>query len=86
MAMTTEQLADVEAAYRAASARAEELRERRNAAVREAVGDGMSQAQIARAMSLTRSRVGQIAEAKGLAQQSKPVSRADAFRRATQRR
>lgn len=59
--MTAAELRKAEAAYRAASARFEKVREARNDAVRKAAEQGMTHAQIAEATGLTRSRVGQIA-------------------------
>lgn len=59
--MTVEGLRKAETAYRAATQRREQAREARNAAVREALLEGMTHAQIAEATGLTRSRVGQIA-------------------------
>jgi hypothetical protein len=55
------ELYKAEAAQVAAFRRWEAKREARNAAVRQAISDGMTHAQIARATGLTRSRVGQIA-------------------------
>lgn len=60
--MTARQLEKAEAAYRAASARAETLREARNAAVRQALADGWTHARIADATGLTRGRINQIKE------------------------
>lgn len=54
-------LKDSEARYQRASARAEEARAARNAAVLAAIDVGMSHAAIAKETGLTRSRVGQIA-------------------------
>ena len=54
------ELRDAEAAFRAASARADELREKRNRLVRAALSNGWTHARIARATGLTRGRVGQI--------------------------
>jgi hypothetical protein len=59
--MTIQSLRSAEAAYRAGFARSEQLRERRNAAVRAAVAAGMTHAEVSRATGLTRARVGQIA-------------------------
>lgn len=59
--MTETQLARLEAAYRAASARMEERREARNAAIRQAIAEGWTHAQIAATTGLTRGRIGQIA-------------------------
>jgi DNA-binding NarL/FixJ family response regulator len=59
--MTAQELRKAEAAYRAASSRAEAKREARNAVVLEALADGWTHAQVAQATGLTRSRVGQIA-------------------------
>ena len=66
--MTEKTLRSAEAAYRAAFARAEQLRDRRNAAVRAAIDAEMTHAEVARATGLTRARVGQ------LAQSSRPAS------------
>jgi hypothetical protein len=66
--VTEKTLRSAEAAYRAAYARAEQLRSRRNAAVRAAIDVKMTHAEIARATGLTRTRVGQIA------QSSRPAS------------
>lgn len=60
--MDTKQLQRAEAAYRSAAQRAEQAREARNAAVRQAIADGMTHAEIARITGLTRARVGQLAE------------------------
>lgn len=57
-----QELVKTEAAYRAASRRAEKARESRNAAVRGALDDGMTHAQIANATGLTRGRINQIAQ------------------------
>ncbi len=62
--MTTEHLRDAEAAYKAASLRAEQLREQRNQAVWDALDAGLTHAVIAEATGLTRGRVGQLAIAK----------------------
>jgi hypothetical protein len=59
--ITDQEIHDVELAFRAASARADELREARNRLVRAALAGGWTHAGIARAMGLTRGRVGQIA-------------------------
>ena len=59
--MTTEELQKAEAAYRAASRRAEKAREQRNRLVCEALAQGWTHAKIADATGLTRGRVGQIA-------------------------
>jgi hypothetical protein len=59
--MIAQKLGSAEAAYRAGFARSEQLRERRNAAVRAAVEAGMTHADVSRATGLTRARVGQIA-------------------------
>jgi len=58
--MTPAALRKAEAAYRAASERAEQLRLARNEAMRRAVADGMRKADVARELGLGRSRVGQI--------------------------
>jgi transcriptional regulator with GAF, ATPase, and Fis domain len=52
-----------EAAVQSASVRADELRGERDRLVRAATQDGWSHARIARALGLTRGRVGQIATA-----------------------
>lgn len=59
--MTAEELRKAEARYQRASRRSEAEREARNAAVREALEEGWTHAQIARATGLTRGRVGQVA-------------------------
>jgi hypothetical protein len=60
--VTADQLRKAEARYKRAFARSEEVREARNAAVREALREGWTHAQIADVTALTRSRVGQIAK------------------------
>jgi hypothetical protein len=59
--MNADELRKAEARYQRAHQRAEEAREARNAAVRTARADGWTDARIAEATGLTRSRVGQIA-------------------------
>jgi DNA-directed RNA polymerase specialized sigma24 family protein len=59
--MTADELRRAEAAYRAASLRSDELRQERNRAVREALQQGWTHAQIADATGMSRGRVGQIA-------------------------
>ena len=66
--MSAEELSEAEAAYRAASARAERAREQRNAAVRQALAAGWTHARISRATGLTRGRIGQIAQSCALPQ------------------
>lgn len=61
--MDAKQLQQAERAYRSATRRAEQAREARNAAVCEALAEGMTHAEIARATGLTRGRVGQLAVA-----------------------
>lgn len=61
--MTAEELKKTEAAYRAAVRRMDAKREARNAAVREALADGMTHQQIADATGLTRGRINQLREA-----------------------
>jgi hypothetical protein len=61
MPMTAEELRQAEATYRAAADRAEHAREARNAAVRQALAEGWTHAQIAEVTGLTRGRIGQIA-------------------------
>lgn len=60
--MSADELRKTEAAYRAASRRAEKLREERNAAVRKALAEGMTHQQIADATGLTRGRINQLRE------------------------
>lgn len=60
--MTSAELRKAEARYQRAFRRAEEAREARNAAVRAARAEGWTDARIAEATGLTRSRVGQIAQ------------------------
>lgn len=62
---TAQQLQKAEAAHEVASRRYEQARERRNAAVREALAEGWTHARIAEATGLTRGRIGQIAQSKG---------------------
>lgn len=59
--MTAEELQEAEARYQRAFGRSEAEREARNHAVREAVEQGWTHAQIAAETGLTRARVGQIA-------------------------
>lgn len=59
--MTADVLRKAAARYERASARSEDAREARNAAIREALADGWTHAEIAEATGLTRARVGQIA-------------------------
>lgn len=61
--MTPEELRKIEARYQRASKRAEEAREARNAAVREALAEGWTHAAISEATGLSRGRIGQIATA-----------------------
>jgi DNA-binding NarL/FixJ family response regulator len=60
--LTAAELRKAEARYQRAFLRSEAMREQRNAAVREALREGWTHAQIAQATGLTRSRVGQIAQ------------------------
>jgi len=50
----------LEKRYRSAAERSERLREERNAAIRQAVENGISQATIGRELGLTRGRIAQI--------------------------
>jgi hypothetical protein len=59
--VTAKELQDAEAAYRRAAHRYEQQRHARNTAVREALADGWTHAQVSDATGLTRSRIGQIA-------------------------
>jgi hypothetical protein len=63
--MMRPELRKVEARYQRASRLAEQAREARNAAVREALAEGWTHAKISEATGLTRGRVGQIAQTKG---------------------
>lgn len=60
--MTAEQLQQVEAAYQAAFAVAEERRAERNLAVREALAEGWTHAKIAESTGMSRGRVNQLAK------------------------
>lgn len=60
--MTAEELRAVEARYRQSTEQAEAARAERNAAIRAALSEGWTQTQVARAMDLTRGRVGQLAK------------------------
>jgi len=60
--MTADELRKAEARYQRAFRRSETLREERNAALRAAIEEGWTHAQIAEATNLTRSRVGQLAK------------------------
>jgi hypothetical protein len=62
LGMTAQDLRKAEARYQRASARSEQAREDRNLAVRQALADGMTHAQIADATGLSRGRIGQIAQ------------------------
>lgn len=59
--MTADQLHAVEIAYRSASTNVRELRAQRSAAVRAALASGMTHAEVARILGVSRGRVGQIA-------------------------
>lgn len=59
--MTPDELRQIEMDYRAAALEADELRVSRNKAVHDAIAEGMSHADIAKAMGLGRARIGQIA-------------------------
>lgn len=61
--MTVEEIAQIEAAYQTASAQWTKARERRRQAVRDALASGMTHAQIADALGVSRGRVGQLAAA-----------------------
>ena len=58
--MTAKQLQRADAAYRASMERTEQLRQARNAAIREALAEGKTQVWIAEALGVTQGRVGQI--------------------------
>lgn len=59
--MTSQHLCDLEKCYQHVHKQAERARQERNAGIREAVEDGWTHAEIARATGLTRGRVGQLA-------------------------
>lgn len=59
--MTDTELREAEARYQRAFRRSEQLRQERNAMIRQALAEGWTHAQIAAATGLTRSRVGQFA-------------------------
>jgi hypothetical protein len=59
--VTVEELKKAEMAYRAATCRAEEKREARNRAIRQALAEGWTHARISEATGLTRGRINQIA-------------------------
>lgn len=59
--MTAEDIRKAEARYQRALARAEEARDARNGAVRDALAAGMTHAAIADALGKSRGRVGQLA-------------------------
>jgi hypothetical protein len=60
--VTAEELRKAEARYQRAFARAEEAREERNRLVREAAADGWTDARIAEALGVSRTRAGKLAE------------------------
>lgn len=60
--MTADELRKAELRYQRAFRRSEEAREARNAAVREALGEGWTHAAIADATGLSRGRIGQLIE------------------------
>lgn len=60
MPVTTTDLEQAERAYRSAQAQAEQLREARNALVRDALAEGWTHQAIANATGLTRGRVNQL--------------------------
>lgn len=59
--MTAAELRKAEARHERASRRANQVREERNRAIREALAEGWTHARIAEATGLTRGRVGQLA-------------------------
>jgi DNA-directed RNA polymerase specialized sigma24 family protein len=63
--MTADYLRNVERIYRGERADLEKARERRNAAVRQAISEGWTHEQIADATGITRGRIGQIATRRG---------------------
>ncbi len=65
---TTETLKQTEAAYKAAFAASEIVRERRNALVRQAAEEGVKHAEIGRITGLSRARIGILCRPEGVAQ------------------
>lgn len=59
--MTAQHLRDLEKCYQHIHRQAEQARQERNAGIREAIEDGWTHAEIARAIGMTRGRIGQIA-------------------------
>lgn len=59
--MTPAQLKKAETRYKAAVAKADELRQARNVAVRGALAEGWTHAQVAEVLEVTRGRIGQLA-------------------------
>lgn len=59
--MTAAELRKAEARHARASRRYEKTRQERNAAVKQALAEGWTHAQIAKATGLTRGRIGQLA-------------------------
>jgi hypothetical protein len=62
-ALAARKLRAAERSYQRAAARAEELREARNQAIRDALAAGLTHRQVADATGLTHGRVGQLAMA-----------------------
>lgn len=60
--MTADDLRQAELAYQETLLLVEPVRAARNRAIREALADGWTHAQIARATGLTRGRIGQLAK------------------------
>jgi CRP-like cAMP-binding protein len=63
--ITPAKLHKAEATYKRSLARTEELRGRRDAAIRAAVAEGTTQAEIARILGVTRAHIGHIMERTG---------------------
>jgi hypothetical protein len=63
--MTTNELREAEAAYRAASLRAEQLRHERNALIVAALNEGLTHRKIAQLTGLSHGRIGQLAQGNG---------------------
>lgn len=74
--MTSEELSRFEQAHKAAARRYEATRTNRNAAVVEALSQGLAAAHIARVTGLTRSRISQIVKAAGEIQSTSGVEAA----------
>jgi ribosome-binding protein aMBF1 (putative translation factor) len=72
MPITRKKLEGAEAALRKSAERTEQLGERRNALVRQAVAEGWTHRQLAEAIGHTRSRISQLAPARTTPTEGKP--------------